>query len=277
MVETLRARQKLGKYRIERRIHCGPDACVYAATDTIEAIPVALKIPHAPVSAPSRLEDFRAEVRNTARLEHENILPIKSADVIGDRFVIACPLGQGSLADRLQRRLAVATALSFAEQLLAGLAHAHQRRIIHCDIKPDNLILFPGNRIRITDFGISRLARRTISASGSGTVGYVAPEQALGKPRFASDVFSAAILIYQMLSGERPEWPFRWPLPGIARARRNAPQALIDVLKRGLEVDHRRRYPDAGRMLRAFRRAAPEVERFLERRRRRAAADRGRR
>ena len=231
----LRARQRLGKYRIDRRIHQGPEAVVYAATDTIESVPVALKIPYAPAHATEQLKDFRDEVRLTAKLDHPNVLPIKNADFIDGRFVIAAPLGTSSLAERLKRRLAVSTSFSIATQIVEGLSHAHQRRIIHCDVKPDNVIMFPGNVARLTDFGISRLALRTISASGSGTAGYVAPEQAHGKPRFASDVFSASIVIYEMLSGTRPEWPFKWPLPAITRLRRNAPASMVELLRRGLE------------------------------------------
>ena len=78
--------------------------------------------------------------------------------------------------------------VDLARQVLEAVAHAHEHRIIHCDIKPENFILFPGNRLRLTDFGISRLAARTVLASGSGTVGYVAPEQAMGRASFQSDV-----------------------------------------------------------------------------------------
>lgn len=266
---TFRARQKLGKYRIIRRLAGGVYAHVYEAADTIEGIRVALKVPHATLVTPRMLEDFRREVRITAPLDHPNVLPIKNADFVGDHFVIASPLGLESLADRLQRRLALARAIDYAGQLLEALAHAHERHVIHCDVKPENLILFPDDRLRLTDFGIARVALRTLAASGSGTVGYVAPEQALGRPRFESDVFSAAIVVYQMVSGVRPEWPFRWPLPGHRRLRRSVPDEFVQFLRKCLDVDHRRRYPDARAMLAAFRRLEPRVLRSIELRRRR--------
>ena len=265
---TLRARQKLGKYRIVRRLAAGPYANVYESSDTIEGIRVALKIPHATLVTPEMLADFRAEVRISARLNHPNILRVKNADFIGERFVVAYPLGKESLAERLQRRMALSRAYHYIEQILEAVAHAHSQRVIHCDIKPENLILFPADRIRLTDFGISKVALRTMSASGSGTVGYVAPEQALGRPRFESDVFSTGVVLYQMITRERPNWPFRWPLPGIRRLRSNAPQSFVTFLQRCLEVDYRSRYRDGQKLLAAYLRLMPDVERHLARRRR---------
>ncbi|MFH0946690.1 MAG: serine/threonine-protein kinase [Planctomycetota bacterium] len=274
---TLRARQKLGKYRIRRRLANGPHADVYESFDTIEGIRVALKIPHATLVTPEMLAGFRAEVRISAGLNHPNILRIKNADFIGDRFVVAYPLGEESLAERLQRRMALSRAYHYIEQILEAVAHAHEQRVIHCDIKPENLILFPGDRIRLTDFGISKVALRTMSASGSGTVGYVAPEQALGHPRFESDVFSSGVVLYQMLARERPHWPFRWPLPGIRRLRSSAPQSFVMLLQRCLEVDFRSRYRDGRKLLAAYRRLLPDIERYLARRRRtQGAIGRGR-
>lgn len=265
---TLRTRQKLGKYKIVRRLAAGPYANVYVAQDTIEGIRVALKIPHSTLVTPDMLDDFRTEVRITAKLTHPNILPIKNADFIGDRFVIASPLGDESLADRLRRRMALSRAFEFSEQILSAVAYAHDQRVIHCDIKPENLILFPDDRICLTDFGISRVARRTLSASGSGTVGYIAPEQALGQPRFQSDVFSTAVVMYQMVTRERPTWPFRWPLPGYQTLRRNAPPAFIRYLQRCLAVDYRLRYRGGRQSLEAFERIRPEIDRFLARKQR---------
>lgn len=265
---TLRARQKIGKYRIVRRIASGPYANVYEAFDSIEGIHVALKIPLATLVTPEMLADFRAEVRISASLNHPNVLRIKNADFIGERFVVAYPLGLESLAQRLGRRMALSRTFDYIEQILEAVCHAHEMRIIHCDIKPENLILFADDRIRLTDFGISKVALRTLSASGSGTVGYVAPEQALGQPRFESDVFSTAVVLYQMITRERPSWPFRWPLPGIRKLRCSAPRTFVSFLQRCLEVDYRRRYRDGRQMLTAYRRLQPDIERSQARRRR---------
>ncbi|MEX0704623.1 MAG: serine/threonine-protein kinase [Planctomycetales bacterium] len=250
--ELLKARQKLGKYRIERRLANGGFAVVYQAMDTIEGIRVALKVPHPQIIDDDVLQDFRSEVRMTARLDHPNILPLKDASFIDDRFVIVFPLGQKTLADRLTSRISLPTALDYAEQMIQGVAYAHRSRIVHCDIKPENFIIFAGNRLRLTDFGISKIAQETIRASGTGTVGYMAPEQAMGKPSLRSDVFSLGLILYRMLSGEWPEWPFAWPPPGYARLRAHTHPDLIQVLRRSISLDPRKRYRDANQMLEAF-------------------------
>ena len=89
----------------------------------------------------------------------------------------------------IERRTSSARALDLAGQAIAALAHAHEHKIIHCDIKPENYILFPGNQLKLADFGFAKLSLRTLKASGSGTIDYIAPEQAMGRPKFQSDVF----------------------------------------------------------------------------------------
>jgi eukaryotic-like serine/threonine-protein kinase len=248
----VRPRQKLGKYRIVRRLAQGGFAEVYKALDTIEGVPVALKIPYPEMLTPQSLEDFKKEVRLTARLDHPNILPIKNAEFIGDAFVVTTLLGKGHLRDVMDRALPVQTALAYFHQMLKAVAHAHQQQVIHCDVKPENLIVFPRNRLRLTDFGISRVAARTLSASGSGTVGYLAPEQALGRPSFRSDVFSLGLVLWEMLSGSLPQWPFKPPLPGAERIRRKVHPDLLAFLHKALQVDQYKRFSDAVDMLTAF-------------------------
>lgn len=268
-VAALKARQKLGKYRIEQRLADGGFGAVYKALDTIEGVRVALKIPHASVMTDGVLKDFRSEVRLVAKLEHPNILPLKDASFIEGRFVVAFPLGERSLADRLHKRMSVETALDLMEQMLEGLAYAHRHRVIHCDIKPDNFILFPGNRVRLTDFGIARVAQRTVRASGSGTLGHMAPEQAFGKPSLRSDVFALGLTFWRMLTGQLPEWPFHWPPAGYDRLRRRVPQEFIAFLRKALELDPRHRYRDADHMLSAFRKVKPLTLQYAAARRRR--------
>ncbi len=269
----VRVRQRLGKYRIDRRLADGGFATVYQAYDTIAGIPVALKMPHPEFVSKKTLEDFRKEVRLTAKLDHPNILPIKDAGFIDGKFVIAYPLGRGSLGDRLKQRLSARTILEFADQMLEAVAFAHRQRIMHCDIKPENFILFPGNVLRLADFGIAKVAHRTLEASGSGTVGYVAPEQAMGKPSFRSDVFSLGLILYRMFSGQLPEWPYHWPPPGFERVRHNLHPDAIKFLRRTMEVDHRKRFADATQMFAVFRRLrARAIKSAFARRHRRKRA-----
>ena len=250
---VMKARQKLGKYRIERRLANGGFAVVYQAMDTIEGIRVALKVPHNVNIDDSVLREFRHEVRMTAKLDHPNILPLKNASFIDDRFVIVFPLVERSLDDRLRRRLSLHTAMYYSEQLIEAVAYAHRSRIIHCDIKPENVIIFGGNRLRLTDFGIAKVALRTVRASGTGTVGYMAPEQAMGKPAFRSDVFSLGLILYRMFSGEWPEWPYKWPPAGYRKLRGRVHPDLITFLRKAIEVNPRDRFRDADQMLAAFR------------------------
>ena len=271
---VFRSKQRLGKYRIERRLADGGFAAVYQALDTIEGIRVALKIPHTAVMDPDVLDDFRKEVRLTARLDHPHILPLKNANFIDGYFVLAFPLGEQSLADRLRSRMSLHTALDFTGQMLDAVAYAHRQRIIHCDIKPENFIIFPGNRLRLTDFGIARIAMRTVRASGSGTIGFIAPEQAMGKPSLRSDVFSLGLILYRMFSGKLPEWPFSWPPDGYSRLRGRVHWELIDILRKAIEVAPRRRFSDAEEMRSAFERIRSRAMKYADRVRRRRISQR---
>lgn len=252
--DVLKARQKLGKYRIEKRLANGPLAAVYQAFDTIHGMRVALKIPHRRFMDEYFLQDFRKEARLASKLEHPCILPIQNADFISGYFVISMPLGEETLGDRLGRRISTIKALAYTDQILAAVAHAHAQSVIHCDIKPDNFILFDGDRLRLTDFGFAKLGRGRIDASGSGTVGYVAPEQAMGRPMFQSDVFSTGLVLFRMFSGRLPRWPYDWPPPGTPRLRQKLSPAMTRLIRRAIEIDPEDRFHDGEQMLSAFRR-----------------------
>ena len=180
--------------------------------------------------------------------------PSRTRGYVEGRFVIVSLLGEGTLAERLRRRMSLRTALDLGEQLLAGLAHAHENNVIHCDVKPENFILFPDKTLRLTDFGIALVALRTMEASGSGTIGYMAPEQALGRPSVRSDVFAAGLVLYRMFAGTGPrEWPFEWPPPGYERIRRRLHPDLIEIMRRSLRLDPRQRFDDRGAHARGLR------------------------
>ena len=248
----LRTRQKIGKYRILGRIASGPLADVYRAFDTIHKTRVALKIPKS--GDHTGEEEFLHEVQVAAKLRHPNILSVLNASYIDEHFVIAMDLGDESLAERLERRISTARAMDLASQALAALAHAHERKIIHCDIKPENFILFAGNQLKLADFGFAKISLRTLKASGSGTIDYIAPEQAMGRPKFQSDVFSMGLVLYRLFSGKLPEWPFNWPMVGHERLKTRVRPEIADILKKAIQLDPAKRYRDALQMQADFER-----------------------
>jgi len=227
-------------------------ADVYRAADTIHKTQVALKIPKSDDNVSK--DDFLREVQIATRLVHPNILTVQDASFIDGHFVIAMELGTESLADRIVRRISTAHAMTIAEQALAALAHAHSKKIIHCDIKPENFILFPGNKLKLADFGFAKVSLRTLKASGSGTIDYISPEQAMGRPKFQSDVFSLGLVLYRLFSGKLPEWPFKWPMPGHDRLQKRFPPELTALLRKAIQLDPGDRYRTAGEMYTAFRR-----------------------
>lgn len=238
---------------------------MFEAYDTIEGISVAIKVPLDNLTS-DHLEDFRREVRITAKLDHPNILPLKNADFIDGVFAIVQPLGERSLDQRLSKRMNFDTKLGYIDQMLAGLSYAHEHGIIHCDIKPDNMILFADGRLRLADFGIAKFARKTVVGSASGSVGYMAPEQAMGRPSARSDVFSAGLVIHQLLTGKLPSWPFEWPVEGWDRLKRQHPD-LREFVRRALAFEARRRYEDAALMYRVFKRLKPRALKYAADRR----------
>lgn len=242
----MRRGENLGKYKIRRRIASGAFATVYEAWDLVLDIPVALKIPKHEDDNDLVLE----EIRHVMDLEHKNVLPILNADYVGTTLIVATPLGRESLREQLLRGVDTDSALSYASQFLSGLAHAHERGLIHRDVKPENLIVFADGRVRLCDFGLATPQHR-VSSGNSGTVGYLAPEQAHGRPTTASDVFAAALVIHELLTGQLPTWPFERPIPGHETVADHTP-FLVDVLDKALAVDERERYHDAGEFLTAF-------------------------
>jgi len=251
-MKPLRTRQRLGKYVIERRLGEGGFAVVYQARDTIEGIRVALKVPYPHLLSEETLDDFRREARLIAKLEHPNILPLKTAQFIDDHFVIVSAMGRMTLEERLAKRMSLATALDFSRQILSAAAYAHGEKIVHCDIKPDNFILFHDNRLRLADFGVAQVAQKTLRGSGAGTLGYMAPEQAMGRPSFRSDVFALGLVLYRIFSGELPEYPFDWPPPGYRELQRKLSPGHVEVVRRAIDLKPTNRFADAQAMLGAF-------------------------
>ncbi len=243
----------IGKYRLIRRLGQGGFGDVWRAMDTVEGIPVALKILHRMTTDKQLLYEFRHEARILSQLDHPNILRLKNADFIDGLLVLAYEVGTESLAQRIKRRYQTDWALDLMRQVIEGLSAAHAKKIIHRDVKPENIFLFSSDSIRIGDFGIACLADEHLNQeTSSGTLGFMAPEQAYGLPSRSSDVFSAGLVLYQLLSGYLPSWPFKWPYPGEEAVRRKVPPEMISVIRKATAFEPRGRYTDARRMLAAY-------------------------
>lgn len=250
---TLRVGSRLGKYRIQKRLGEGGFATVYAAMDTVEGRQVAIKIPDDRyVNNAQSLDDLHREVRIMARLNHPGILQLKDARPIDDRFLMVFPLGEESLADRLCRRMSRVLVVDYLVQMVDAVAYAHEKRVLHRDIKPENFILFSDRVVRLTDFGLARIESGVFDVSASGTLGYMAPEQAMGHPSYRSDVFSLGLIMYRLLSGELPEYPFEAPLSGYNRLRRGVSSDLVALIRKAIDPSPRKRFRDAVAMSNAL-------------------------
>ncbi len=250
--------QRLGKYRLEAHLGTGGSCEVWRARDSVEDIRVALKIPLVGVGGERDSEQLFREVRVVAKLRHPHIMPIKNADVIDGYAVLATELSVGTLEDR-SRPMSVKRILSIGLQVLDGLAYAHRNRVVHCDVTPNNIFLFPDGRAALGDFGISlKIKGRMATVDDFGTPGYVAPEQAYGKPTYQSDCFAVGLILYEYLTGVLPRWPFRWPPKGYQRLRERTSLAMPAFLKRALAIDPQKRFADAGEMRIALIEAVPK-------------------
>jgi hypothetical protein len=261
LATILRRGTRLGKYRLERRIGRGGFADVWKARDTVENQVVALKVSHADAVAEWGRKAIEQEARIASRLRHPGIVAVRNADWIDGRFVLATELARTNLAGYRGARRSGAVALDIVRQVAAGLAYAHGLRVMHRDVKPENILIFDNGRAALADFGASRFAAKvTRTYTDAGTLGYMAPEQAYGRARLASDVFSLGLIAYEMLTGVLPTWPFEWPLPEHRRFEAKVPAPLRPVLRKAMAFDPRRRYPDAVAFHAAFERALKRIE-----------------
>ena len=250
--------RRLGKYRLEKRLGIGGSCEVWKAKDCVEDISVALKIPQVGLNGERDNQNLFREIRLVARLRHPHIMPVKNADIINGYAVLATELSVGTLADR-SKPMSARRIISIISQVLDGLAYAHRNRLVHCDVTPSNMFLFPDGRAALGDFGIClRLKGRMATVDDFGTPGYVAPEQAYGRPTYRSDCFSAGLILYEYITGFLPRWPFRWPLRGYKRLRERTSLAFVKFMRKALAVDPGPRFANAEQMLTAMLEAAPK-------------------
>jgi serine/threonine-protein kinase len=205
----------LGKYQIIREIARSNDI-VYEAYDPLMNRRVAVKelaMPNGstPQQREERISRFKREARAAGTLAHPNIMTVYELGEQGDRFFIAMEYLDGnSLRNELDAKgtIPLDRAMEIELSVLKGLEFAHSKGVIHRDIKPDNIQLLSDGRVKLTDFGIARLTfepNLTMDGQVFGTPSYMSPEQVVGRDIDArSDLFSAGIVLYEMLSGRKP-------------------------------------------------------------------------
>lgn len=202
----------ISHYKILSKLGEGGMSVVYQAEDLKLGRLVALKfLPPSLAAGAEGKQRFMLEARTASSLDHPNICTIYEIDETRDGQIymaMACYEGE-TLKERIEKeRLPLGEAVQIILQVARGLAKAHARGIIHCDIKPANIILTPDSIAKILDFGIARLASPGLLAgtgSTSGTVAYMAPEQTRGDPvDQRTDIWSLGVLLYEMIAGQRP-------------------------------------------------------------------------
>ncbi|MBE6732784.1 MAG: Stk1 family PASTA domain-containing Ser/Thr kinase [Ruminococcaceae bacterium] len=201
-----------GRYEIQEIIGVGGMAVVYKARDNVEDRIVAIKILKDEfVSNEEFIRRFKNESRAIAMLSHQNIVKVYDVS-FGDliQYIVMEYIDGITLKELIERQgsLRWKDAVHFTIQILKGLQHAHDKGIVHRDVKPQNIMVLPDGTIKVTDFGIARFARseqRTITDKAIGSVHYISPEQARGeKTDEKTDIYSVGVMMYEMLTGRLP-------------------------------------------------------------------------
>ena len=254
------AKQQIGPYTLIRKLGRGGFGEVWLAERRTEILTtkVAIKLP---LQTQIDIEEVKREATLWEKASgHPNVLPIIEANVYDGQIVIVSEYASdGSLADLIsrERKLSVEKSIEIMSGILSGLEFLHARRIIHRDLKPANVLL-QGNTPRLADFGISRALRTTQTSSSNtitGTWEYMAPEAFDGKRNIQTDVWSAGVTLYKLLTGRMP-FPQTEPtaLVGAIMTREpdplpySIPQVLRNVVLQSLSKDPAARFKSASQM-----------------------------
>ncbi len=256
-----------GRYEITELIGMGGMADVYKAVDIMEDRTVAVKILKNEFSENEEfVRRFRNESKAIAVLSHPNIVKIYDVGFSDElQYIVMEYINGITLKEFIEQQgvLRWKDALHFTTQVLKALQHAHDRGIVHRDIKPQNIMLFTDGTIKVMDFGIARFSRqdgRTLSDKTIGSVHYISPEQARGDiTDEKSDIYSVGVMLYEMLTGVKPfeadnpvavalmhmqETPKR-PRDIVA----SIPEPLEEIVLHAMEREPSRRYQSASQML----------------------------
>jgi eukaryotic-like serine/threonine-protein kinase len=251
-----------GRYRLDAQIGTGGMSTVYRAFDTVLERQVAIKLMHREIASDSdQLERFRREARAVAQLNHPHIVTVIDAGEDDNMPYIVFEYVEGeTLKDRIRRygRLPIQESIAYAIEIARALGVAHDRGIVHRDVKPQNVLVDEEGSAKVTDFGIARtLDQEGLTADGRvlGTTDYVSPEQALGHPVTGqSDLYSLGIVLFEMLTGDVPfkgenqvavaMKHVREQLPDVQIRRPEVSNALAAVLEKATAKETEKRYPD---------------------------------
>lgn len=257
-----------GRYEIQEKIGVGGMAVVYKAYDNFENRIVAIKILKDEfMGNDDFIRRFKNESKAIAMLSHPNI--VKVFDVsFGDRiqYIVMEYIDGITLKEYIEGRgsLLWSDAVNFAMQILRGLQHAHDKGIVHRDVKPQNIMLLSDNStIKVADFGIARFARsnqKTITDMAIGSVHYISPEQARGdKTDEKADIYSVGVILYEMLTGKMPFDADSAVSVAIMQLQRDPqlpteinpsiPKGLEQITLQAMQKSPERRYQSAAEML----------------------------
>lgn len=256
-----------GRYEIEEIIGVGGMAVVYKAHDNQENRTVAVKILKEEfVSNQEFVRRFKNESKAIAMLSHPNIVKVYDVS-FGDliQYIVMEYIEGITLKEFIERQgsLRWKDAVHFTIQILRGLQHAHDKGIVHRDVKPQNIMVLPDGTIKVTDFGIARFARsdqRTITDKAIGSVHYISPEQARGeKTDEKSDIYSVGVMLYEMITGQMPfqaESAVSVAIMQLQREPKNPteingsiPEGLEQITMHAMQKNPERRYQSSAEML----------------------------
>ncbi len=250
-----------GRYELEEIVGSGGMATVYRAQDRLLERSVALKILHEQFSQdPDALERFGREARAVAQLAHPNIVTVIDRGEDGGRPYIVFEYVSGENLKQLVARegpLPVATVIELGIQVARALEAAHDRGVVHRDIKPQNVLLAEEGRAKVTDFGIARARNTegmTLTGTIMGTSDYIPPEQARGETAGeAGDVYSLGVVLFELLTGRLPYEGdnavavamrhVNDPVPDVRELRPDVPPRLAALVHRALAKEPRDRFP----------------------------------